>query len=248
MKFDFKGFATNLSRACEKNAPELLFGLGIAGIFVTIGTTIVATKKAVRAVDQEETKPKPKVVAKKVWKYYIPPAISTGMTLVCLFGSNSAHLKRNAALAAAYTLSETALREYQDKVVETIGEKKELSIRDAIAKDKVENTPFVSKEIFISEKGEVRFLEPITKRRFLSTVEKVRKAEIDLNRRLLYEQYVSLNDFFYLVHLEEAEVGDMLGWNVDKGLLEIRFSAQADQDDVPCLVIEYVNPPRYEYS
>ena len=49
--------------------------------------------------------------------------------------------KRNAALAAAYTLTKSTLHDYSSKVVETIGEKKERSIRDSINKEKLDKNP-----------------------------------------------------------------------------------------------------------
>ena len=38
----------------------------------------------------------------------------------------------------AYTISETALKEYKDKAVEVVGPKKEQAIRDAVAKEQLE--------------------------------------------------------------------------------------------------------------
>lgn len=57
------------------------------------------------------------------------------------------HAKRTAALATAYKLSETALTEYKEKVVETIGEKKEQLVRDKIDKDHIDKDPVSKKRL-----------------------------------------------------------------------------------------------------
>lgn len=67
------------------------------------------------------------------------------------------------------------------------------------------------------------------------------------------DNYVSLNEFYGAIGLEEAKVGDMLGWNVGKGYIKLAFSSVLASDltpfpDTPCLVIDFQSPPEYEYS
>ena len=45
------------------------------------------------------------------------------------------------------------VKEYQDKVVATIGQKKEEKIRDEIAQDKLDGVPVEGREIIITGKG-----------------------------------------------------------------------------------------------
>ena len=86
------------------------------------------------------------------WRYYVPTAIMGGLTIACIIGANSINLRRNAALAGAYSLTEAALKEYQAKVIETIGDKKEQAIRDDIAKDRVKEHPLGEREVIITGK------------------------------------------------------------------------------------------------
>ncbi len=69
------------------------------------------------------TDSEPKDIIKTAWPCYIPAAVGA-ISVFCLIGASSTNLRRNAALATAYTLSESTLKEYQEKVVETIGEKR----------------------------------------------------------------------------------------------------------------------------
>ena len=60
---------------------------------------------------------------KITWKEYVPAGIAGVLSVGCIIGSNAVNTKRNAALAAVCALSEKAFREYQSKVIETIGKK-----------------------------------------------------------------------------------------------------------------------------
>ena len=238
--------AKSVRTSLKKHSPEILTGIGIAGM---IGTTVMAVRATPKALALiEENKPETKLETIKVaWKPYLPAAITGVASIACLISANSTHLKRNAALATAYTLSETALREYKSKVVETIGEKKEQTIRDAIAKDKIEKNPVSKNEVLLTEKGTTLCYDAISGRYFKSSMEALKKAENEINRMLLRDQSVSLNDFYYEIGLDDIKIGQRLGWNVDKGLVDLSFSTQLATDGTPCLVIDFAVAPTYDY-
>ena len=102
----------SLKRSTSKYSPQILTGLGIAGVVTTTVLAIKATPKAVKLVEEEAYERKeeltPMEVVKVTWKCYIPTAVSMATSIVCILFANSAHAKRNAALAAAYKISETA--------------------------------------------------------------------------------------------------------------------------------------------
>ena len=158
------------------------------------------------------------------------------------------HLKRNAALATAYKLSETALTEYKDKVVEVIGENKEKGIRDKIAEDKVHNNPVSQNQVIITGGGDTLCYDALGGRYFKSSMDKIRKAENELNRLMLRDMYVSLNEFYDELGLDHTKLGDDLGWNLDDGLIELNFSSQLAENETPCLVVDYNVAPNYNFS
>lgn len=170
------------------------------------------------------------------------------VSTVCLIGASSVSLKRNAALAAACSLSETALKGYKNKVVETIGVKKERAVQDAVSKDILKKNPVENKEVYITEKGNTLCLEPISGRYFRSDIDKIKRAENELNRRMFDEMYVSLNDLYLELGLKCTSMGDEIGWNVNDGLLDLYFSSQLTENDEPCAVINYNVMPKYGYS
>ena len=182
------------------------------------------------------------------WKCYIPSAVTGALSVACLIGASAVSLKRNAALATAYTISETALKDYREKAVEVVGEKKEQAIRDAIAKDKLTGNPVDDKQIVMTGSGDTLCYDVLSGRYFRSDIEKIRKAINDLNRDMLSEQYVSLNDLYYAIGLPDIKLGNDLGWNIDKGYIEVQFGSHLAANGTPCLVLAYTVAPQYGYN
>lgn len=239
--------------AITKHSPEILTGIGIAGMITTTIMAVRATPKALILIEERKEeidvdKLTPIELIKTTWTCYIPAAITGGLSIICLIGASSVNARRNAALATAYTLSESALKEYQEKVIETIGEKKEQSVRDAIAKDRIDKNPVSSREVIITEKGNTLCYDTISGRYFKSDIDKLKKVENELNRRMRDEMYISLNEFYYEIGLNPISIGDDIGWNIDHGYIELNFSSQLTDDGNPCLVIDYQVAPGYEYN
>ena len=241
--------------AAKKHSPELLTGIGIAGMVTTVVLAVRATPKALRLIDEkkadipeEENIPRIEAV-KAAWKVYVPAVLTGILSTICLIGANSVNQRRNAAIAAAYSLSESALKEYREKVVETIGERKEQAIRDDIAKDRITGNPV--REVIVSDRGSTLCYDSLSGRYFKSDIEKLRRIANDLNRRMRDEMFISLNDFYCAVDnpdLGPTKLGDMLGWNIDKGYIDLNFSSQLTTDGTPCLVLDYTVVPEYEYN
>lgn len=252
-KIKFKPLIKTIHSSLAKHSPAILTAFGITGM---IGTTVLAVKATPKALDLIENKKeeldKDKLTVaetvKATWKCYVPAAITCATSAACLIGASSVHTKRNAALATAYKLSESALIEYRDKVVETIGEKKEQSVRDAIAKDHVEKNPVTNNEVIITDRGYTLCYDELSGRYFYSDIEKIKKAANELNRQMLNDMYVSLNELYYELGLEGTKLGEQMGWNVDRGLIDLKFSATVSADDRPCIVLDYRVPPMYDYQ
>nr|DAI74711.1 MAG TPA: hypothetical protein [Caudoviricetes sp.] len=252
MKKEIAKSFLSLKTAIKKHSPEILTGIGIAGMITTTVMAVRATPKALILIEERKEeigaeKLEAMDMVKTTWACYIPAAITGTLSVACLIGASSVNARRNAALATAYTLSESALKDYQGKVIEMFGEKKNEAVKDAVAKDKVEKNPVVTREVIITEKGNTLCYDAISGRYFKSDIEKIKKAECELNRQMLDDMYVSLNDFYYEIGLDSVKLGDELGWNVDNGYIDLSFSSQLASDGTPCLVIDYSVAPRYDY-
>ena len=253
-KSGLKRTIKSVERVLTKYSPGILTGIGITGM---IGATFMAVKATPKALYLIETKKEESEVEeftsvetiKTCWKCYIPAALTTVVSAACLIGASTVSAKRNAALATAYSISEAALREYQEKVVEVIGEKKEKAVRDAVAKDQIERDPVTKSEVvIIDSNSNTLCYEPLSGRYFKSTIDKIKKAEIKLDRQMIQEMYVSLNDFYWEIGLDGTDLGDKMGWNLSKGYMDLSFSSQLADDGTPCAVIVYGIPPVYDYQ
>ena len=151
----------------EKHSPEILMGVGVAGV---IATTVMACRATMKLddvlVEAAETREKIKEVvenpayedkyteedakkdlvinytqtAVKVAKLYAP-AVAVGVISVgCLLGSHDILRKRNAALSAAYLTVDKSFKEYKQRVIDRVGEEVEKEIRYGIKAEEIIET------------------------------------------------------------------------------------------------------------
>lgn len=236
-----------------KHSPEILTGIGIAGMVTTTILAVRETPKALMCINDAayEKKDYELTTAEKIkacWKCYVPAAVTGAVSIACLIGASSVNLRRNAALATAYKLSETALTEYREKVIETVGEKKERLVRENIDKDHLEKNPVTNNNVIVTGNGDTLCYDSLFGRYFNSDIDKIKRAVNELNRELITDNYVSLNDFYDRLDLDHIEIGDDLGWNVDDGLIDVDFGSQLASNGRPCITLNYTIAPRYGYS
>ena len=236
----------------HKHSPEILTGIGVTGMITSTVLAVKATPKALylleEAKDIKQDKLTPVEVVKAAWKPYIPAVVTGVASISCIIGASRVNYKRNAALATAYSISERALLTYKDKVIETIGEKKEKEIQEKIAQDKVDQKPLSNAQVFVTPKGNTLCMDTISGRYFKSDIDSIKKAVNELNRQVLCHNYISLNEFYSLIDLDPIKTGDHVGWNIDDGTIELDFSACIAENDEPCIVIDYMVSPKYDFD
>lgn len=253
-----------------KHSPEILTGIGVTGMITTTVLAVKATPKALELIEEEKNRQNRELVeealakelehceqitklnlievVKVAWKPYIP-AVTLGIASVsCIVGASAVNHKRNAALATAYAISERTLVKYRDKVIETLGEKKDKEIKEKIAQDQVNENKVSDAQVILTSKGDTLCLDSISGRYFKSDIDKIRKVVNELNRQLLTQNYISLNELYYELGLEPIKTGSYLGWNVYDGLIELDIKACLAEDDQPCLVIGFNMEPKYDYD
>lgn len=258
---NFNSIFKVVTKMCKQHSPEILIGLGIGGLVTTTVLAVRATPGAINAIDDrideinevmlddantnELVQYKPihalskKEVVKVCWKRYLPATITGLTSLACVVGGTSINLRRNAALATAYKISESTVKElldYKGKVIETIGEEKHLEIEEKLDKAKLETAAVHMDSVTISGHGPVLYFDKMGGQWFRSDNETIRAAINRLNHAMNQDMYVSLNDFYSELDLSTTIAGESLGWNTNGGLIEARFSAQAI-DGTPVMVM-----------
>lgn len=246
-----------LNSTLRRNGPDILTKFCIGGIIVTVGLAIQATTEAVKRVEAKKEAEgveslTPMETIKVAAPCYFPTAASCALTIACAANANTAHNRRNAALATAYSISETALRDYQKKVSDTVGTEKAEEIRHAVDQDTVNAHPCPKRieQGVVDGSGQYLCYESKSGRYFYSDKHIIREAAEELNHKMntMPESYVSLNELYMELDLPCTEIGDEIGWNINRGLIKPQFSAVLTRSGIPCILVGYEYPPEYNYD
>ena len=231
-------FLTRATKSLKRNSPEVLTALGVSGVLSTSYLVGKASFEASGKLESEMPDMSVKEKVKIVWKCYIPAGISGTLTIGFIIGATKASGRRTAAAVAAYSLTERVFAEYREKVVEEIGKGKEQKIRDEVVQDRVSKIPPGSREVIIAGTGHVLCCELFTHRYFRSDMETLRKAQNDINARVVNDRYVALDEFYDLIGLAYTSNSSYLGWDSDK-LMDLEFSTVISDGGEPCLAFDY---------
>lgn len=147
----------------RKHAPEILLGVGTAGI---LGTIFLASKETLKAQEvlekhledrnaikeasgledytkEDEKKDKIQLyisTGKKLVKVYWPAVTLGAASFACIFASYGIMKGRNAAILAAYNAANKAYESYRERVRTEIGDEKEADIYADRRDEKIEST------------------------------------------------------------------------------------------------------------
>ena len=246
---DIKKIRDNVVNTISDKSPEILIGFGLAGMLTSTVLAVKATPKALDILAEQEDRELSKVdKVKLTWKCYAPAAIGYCASAACIIGANSVNAKRNAVLAGAYKLSESALLEYRDKVKEVIGEEREKDIHAKIAEDRRYKEPENQGNVILTGKGDVLCYDMYSGRYFKSGMDEINTFLNELNYKLMQDNVLALNDFYDALGLQPIATGYEHGWNVDDGLIKIYFTSTLADNGVPCLALHFDNLPRYGYD
>jgi hypothetical protein len=243
---DFNNIIGIVTKQVKANSPEILAALGLVGAASTAYFSGRASYAAAKIIEEHEAKKgvgenrkeRFKERTKLVWKLYIPAAISGALTVGCSIGSLKASGRRTTAAIAVYSLTEKAFAEYREKVMEEIGKGKEQKITDQLVQDRVTENPAGSREVVILGNGHVLCCELFTGRYFRSDMESMRRAQNDINAKIVNNIYTTLDEFYELLGLSSTSVSGNVGWDSDK-LMELKFSTVISDGGEPCLAFDY---------
>jgi hypothetical protein len=249
---NFRELATRAERIVADNSPTILTAIGVTGTVATAVLTGKATYKYMELLEElkEYDREHPVELTGRehvelAWKFYIPAVGSGVLTIAAIIGANRVGTRRAAGLAAAYALSEKAFVEYRDKVAERLTPAKEMAIRDEVAQDRLSRTPGSSEIVIVGT--DVLCMDAYSGRYFTSNMEALKKAQNDLNYRVLNDMYASLSDFYNLIGLSTTSMSDEVGWKSDKPM-EIHFTTGLAEDGRPCIVLNFMVEPMRDYT
>ena len=244
------------------NSTAILTGMGVAG---TVATAYLSGRASFRAAqiiqqekdlidvlrgEQEEERPPDLTTVRKVklvWREYLPPVAVGSVTVTSILVANRVASKKIAALTIASGISERALNEYKDKVIEKLGPNQDRAVRDQVAQDRVTNEPVGGREIIITGNGEVLCYDMTSGRYFQSTIEDIKRAENRINYELIHYMSASLSMFYEEIGLPPTSHSDSVGWNMNNHI-EVEFSTTMSSDNRPCIAIDFKRQPTSDYN
>lgn len=243
--------------ALSDNAPALLTAFGAVGVVGTAVLTAKATFEAAKKIENElesrnlnreptddyHTSLTKAEAVKLVWPLYISAVSSGVLSCGAIVMSHRISSRRAAVIAAAYALNEGKLEEYQEKVKEKFGDKKEKEMRTELTQDRVDRDFKPGEHIPGPNDGKVLIREDYTGRFFWSTIETVNKAVNEINHHVNNEGSARLSDFHDLVGLSHVSTSDYFGFTTNNRL-ELDWDTCTTPDGQYAVhSFEYVNHP-----
>lgn len=242
---------------------------GVAGTAIATGKAVIEASDTIRAHEMDEELKvehietsddgkndyhtvyyRERTFKEKVfltWRIFLPPVALGGATIACIIGSHSISTKRNLALAAAYSMSEEAAKEFRDKVADTIGEKKTEKIENAIVQDKINANPVPDDEYIIhTQYGEQLMYDEWSGRYFRGGQNEVDKKVNMLNKRMVRKLCAStVNDLYELLGIPGIPIGNEFGWFYDSkwddGDVTVHYYPAISSKGEPCIGVR-INP------
>ena len=171
MKIEIKKMINKVKFNVVKHSPEILMGIGIAGV---VTSTVLACRSTLKVKDiledketnmnnvkevlaegredyTEEDARKDKTIimtttAIRMMKLYIPSVIIGAGSIACLLQSHNVMRNRNAGLAAALAATTESFKQYRERVTAKYGDEVDKEMRYGIKKEKKEKDGKKTKE------------------------------------------------------------------------------------------------------
>jgi hypothetical protein len=229
----------NLQDVVERNSPTILAGLGVLGFITASVMSAKATPKALEVADELPYEATTLDKVRALAPIYIPTAGMIMISAACIVASNRIHKQRYYTLLALYSIGEKTLQRLQESIMEEVGPKKAENIRERSVAPRGDMPGNL-----ILDEHRVLCFDVYSGRYFRSdSVESIRSAVNDINELLLSEDFVSVNELYFLLHLPPMEIGDDAGWRADDGSVKIVLDSFI-KDDMPCVSISFVAKPK----
>lgn len=245
----------------KRNGSTILTGLGGVGLIATAVLSVKATPKALQLIEEEKQKKGEKLskweVVKVTAPKYIPAVLTGTATLICIFGANVLSKRQQASLISAYALLDESYKKYRNKNIELHGKEAHDEVVNAIVVEEAKevgitagclcnNTCLTSGEACGDP---VLFYDGWSHRYFESTIEQVIAAQYHLNRNFVLRGYVTLNELYDFLGLDQTDYGNTVGWAVDDGFYWLDFDNRKVliDDDIECYIIETPWDPSPEF-
>lgn len=238
----------------KKNSATILTCVGAAGVIATTVTAVRVTPKALALLENAKEEKGEELTKLEVVKIagpvYIPSIVIGASTLACIFGANLLNTRRQASLMSAYALIDSGYKDYRKKVDELYGDEAGAQVRAEIAKDKYEEEP--QHEL---DDDQRLYYDYYSKRYFEARPFDVQKAEYEVNRTLMMDDCVYLNDWYRAIDLEPLEHGSEFGWSTGVNMdaywqtwIDFHHEKVVMDDGLECIIVSFRQEPYPDFD
>lgn len=238
----------------KRNSGTILTCVGAVGAIATTVTAVKATPKAMMLLEkakQEKGEDLTKLETVKIaGPVYVPSVVLGVSTLACIFGANVLNQRGQASLMSAYALIDNGYKDYRKKVDELYGTEAGTQVRAAIAQDKYEEEP--KHEL---AEGTRLYFDYYSNRYFEATPSFVKNAEYELNRKLVMDDCVYLNEWYYLIGIDGLDHGLDFGWstcaNSDmywQTWVDFHHEKVVMDDGLECIIVSFMQEPYHDFE
>lgn len=211
--------------------------LAVAAGFGTLTTAYLAARAGYQSalvLSHEDPHEDLREKARHVWKLYIPAGLSATATIVCVAGVKHVDARKTLAAQTALAVTQRAYEGYREQVVDVLGERKDKELLAKVAEKRVDDKP---PPAIVAGSGTVLCCELWTMRYFNSDMETLNKAVNEINSKLIKQDYVTLDELYYILGLETTISSGQCGWETPR-LLEFEYSSIL-HNGKPVLAFEY---------
>lgn len=245
----------NFMMMVSRNKPGIIMGIGIGSMIASVISAIKYSPMAKEALEEkkeelgvEDLDPLDKI--KTAGPYFIPTIVFLGTGITCVLCGNQINLQRQAAAVTACAISETTSQIYREKVRDIIGERKEKTIHEAASKESYYRD-LENKQIIIASSNSndgFQVYDTLTKQKIRSKVETINRTINELNRRMLIDTNITLDEYCLAMNEDPMEFGTEIGWNIDRGYIELYTpTAIVSETGEPVIVIKHKVEPHALY-
>lgn len=213
------------------HSPAILLGAGILGFITAAFMSARATPKAMETlqyIKEDEMNGYPPATkfekAKALAPIYLP---TIGMMLLSsglILSSDRIIRKRYTSLFALYAITNRALEEWEAATREAVSGRKADEISSRVLAPT--SDPPTTGDVDDLLSGRSAFYDRFSGRYFIAdSVDTVKRVIADINLRLVKEDFVPLNDFYYDLGMDPIEIGGDIGWSVNGGEAGVYFDS-----------------------
>lgn len=211
----------------KRNSSTILTVMGGIGVIGTAVLAAKATPKAMKLIEEAEQEKGEKLskweTVKTATPPYVPAIILGSVTVGSILGANILNQRSQAALTSAYALLDQTHKEYKRKTIELYGDDAERKVREEIAKDHYDEDEFDEEY----DDGKTLFYDEFSQRYFRATQEDLLRAKYEINKMLVDEYVINLNELYELLGLDPVDYGEYVGWNASQ-MYEMFWSSWID--------------------